>query len=181
MLRATIRQESVADYEKMLEGLYTRLEAKDKECRELREQNTKNREQIGRLTTSLDSLRREHDSLVSSADNLSEQIISRKREQVHDTIQVQPACLVAARASTVPDPDCLSPGHCIGDSRCGAGLCVFVSVCGSECSCTWRSSPARSTSIGLWNCRRSWCVCAAATHQNCFCSIGLAAAVRLRF
>ena len=80
--------ESVADFEKMLDGLYTRLEAKETECRELQDETTSNREQIGRLTTTLDSLRREHDSLVASADTLSGQIISQKREQVRDTIQL---------------------------------------------------------------------------------------------
>jgi chromosome segregation ATPase len=78
----------VTDYEKMLDGLYARLEAKETECRELREEQTASREQIGRLTTTLDSLRREHDSLVSSADTLTDQLLKQKREQVCDTIQL---------------------------------------------------------------------------------------------
>ena len=85
--------ESVADFEKMLDGLYTRLEAKETLCRELTEEVNSSREQIGRLTTTLDSLRREHDSLVGSADTLSEQIINQKREQVRDTIQLYMAQL----------------------------------------------------------------------------------------
>ena len=85
--------ESVADFEKMLDGLYTRLEAKETLCRELTEEVNTSREQIGRLTTTLDSLRREHDSLVGSADTLSEQIINQKREQVRDTIQLYMAQL----------------------------------------------------------------------------------------
>ena len=85
--------ESVADFEKMLEGLYTRLEAKETECRELREEATGAKDQIGRLSTTLDSLRREHDSLVASADSLTEQIMSQKREQVNDTVQLYMAQL----------------------------------------------------------------------------------------
>jgi hypothetical protein len=85
--------ESVADFEKMLDGLYTRLEAKETQCRELQEEANSSREQIGRLTTTLDSLRREHDSLVGSADTLSEQIINQKREQVRDTVQLYMAQL----------------------------------------------------------------------------------------
>lgn len=85
--------ESVADFEKMLDGLYTRLEAKETQCRELQEEVNSSREKIGRLTTTLDSLRREHDSLVGSADTLSEQIISQKREQVRDTVQLYMAQL----------------------------------------------------------------------------------------
>ena len=85
--------ESVADFEKMLDGLYTRLEAKETQCRELQEEVNSSREQIGRLTTTLDSLRREHDSLVGSADTLSEQIINQKRDQVRDTVQLYMAQL----------------------------------------------------------------------------------------